>query len=378
MRYNPQSCLAKGWSAVNKREFSLQNEYHYNRSGPVRWILSHMVRFPLFPLAALAAAILNNLFYSQIQVAIGHGFDLITAATWDRAALIGVALSIFAFAVGQGLTGLGRNFSIEFLAQGVERNARDEVYVSLLGKSQTFHGRQRIGDIMARTTNDVRQLNYMFSPGVNLILDSAMAVVVPIVIIAGLRTELLLVPAIFLVLLAVTVWHYNRRLSPVSLDLREQFGVVNAGLTEAIAGIEVVKANVQEQVELFKFVQDASRYRDYFVKQGEIQAFYLPMLVFSVAWAAAFLHSLLLWQAGTISLGTVIAYMGLMGTLRFPTFISIFSFNLIQLGLASAERILEMINVETELDENEAGPRSRSWARSSSKTSASGTTARPC
>jgi ATP-binding cassette, subfamily B, bacterial len=41
--------------------------------------------------------------------------------------------------------------------------------------------------------------------------------------------------------------------------------------------------------------------------------------------------------------------------LRFPTFISIFTFNLVQLGIASAERILELINTETELDENEGG-----------------------
>jgi ATP-binding cassette, subfamily B, bacterial len=45
----------------------------------------------------------------------------------------------------------------------------------------------------------------------------------------------------------------------------------------------------------------------------------------------------------------------LLGVLRFPTFISIFSFTLVQLGVASAERILEMINTETDLDENEAG-----------------------
>jgi ATP-binding cassette subfamily B protein len=44
-----------------------------------------------------------------------------------------------------------------------------------------------------------------------------------------------------------------------------------------------------------------------------------------------------------------------MGTLRFPTFISIFSFNLVQLGVAGAERILALITTETELDENEAG-----------------------
>jgi len=51
----------------------------------------------------------------------------------------------------------------------------------------------------------------------------------------------------------------------------------------------------------------------------------------------------------------VVTFMGLMGTLRFPTFISIFTFDLVQLGIASARRILEVINTETELDENESG-----------------------
>jgi ATP-binding cassette subfamily B protein len=79
------------------------------------------------------------------------------------------------------------------------------------------------------------------------------------------------------------------------------------------------------------------------------------MLAFSLIWALGFLHAMLLWQNGTLSLGQVVTFMGLLGTLRFPTFISIFSFNLVQLGVASAERILQMINTETELDENEAG-----------------------
>ena len=50
------------------------------------------------------------------------------------------------------------------LAQRFERDAREELYVSLLGKSQTFHNRQRVGDIMARATNDVRHAEPMSSP----------------------------------------------------------------------------------------------------------------------------------------------------------------------------------------------------------------------
>jgi ATP-binding cassette subfamily B protein len=251
--------------------------------------------------------------------------------------------------------GLIRSYSFDFMAQRIERDVRDELYVSLLGKSQTFHGQQRIGDIMARATNDVRALNWMFSPGLMLIIDSLMALVVPIALIGQLEWRLLLVPSVFTVLLAITVADYNRRLKPVSMAQREQFGTMNAGLAEAVAGIEVVKANAQERHEWDKFARNARRFRDYFVEQGEIQARYLPMLAFTLAWAGGFLHALLLWQAGGLSLGQVIAFMGLMGSLRFPTFISIFSFNLVQLGIASAERLLELINTETELDENEAG-----------------------
>ena len=340
---------------MTKKEFRLENEYPYNRSGPVRWIVSHLMRYPLFPLAGILAAVLNNGFYSFIQVFIGRGFDLIATPGWGTDQLLMLALSVMGSAFGQGLTGLARNYAIEFLAQRIERDARDELYVSLLGKSQTFHGQQRIGDIMARATNDVRMLNLMFSPGLMLIIDSAMAIIVPLALIGWLKLELLLVPFIFLILLAITVADYNRRLKPVSMAQREQFGMMNAGLAEAIAGIEIVKANVQERYEWEKFTQNASLFRDYFVQQGEIQARYLPMLMFSLAWAGGFLHAMLLWQGGSISLGQVVTFMGLMGTFRFPTFISIFSFNQVQLGVASAERILELINTETELDENEAG-----------------------
>lgn len=340
---------------MTKREFRLENEYAYNRRGPVRWIISHLMRYPLFPLATILAAILNNGFYSYIQVFIGRGFDLVATPDWHTTELLTLALGVMGSAVGQGLTGLVRNYTIEFLAQRVERDARDELYISLLGKSQTFHGRQRIGDIMARATNDVRALNLMFSPGLMLIVDSLMALIVPVILIGRLDWRLLLVPSIFTILLAVTVADYNRRLKPVSMAQREQFGKMNAGLAEAIAGIEIVKANVQERYEWDKFTQNARRFRDYFVQQGEIQARYLPMLMFTLAWAGGFLHAMLLWRAGSLSLGQVVTFMGLMGTLRFPTFISIFSFNLVQLGIASAERILELINTETELDENEAG-----------------------
>ena len=340
---------------MSKAEFHIENEYLYNRTTPVRWIVSHVMRYPWLPVFIVGAAIINNFAYGYVQIFIGNAFDVIVQPEWQTAVLLAAAVGAFLATVGQGFMGLIRNYANEFLAQRLERDTRDELYVSLLGKSQTFHGRQRIGDVMARATNDVRTLNMMFSPGIMLIVDSFMGIIAPVVLITTIRLELLLVPSLFLIGFVITVHGYAKELEPVSIDMRRQFGMMNAGLAEAINGIEVVKGNAQEKQEQDDFTADASQYRDYFIRQGEIQAKYLPMLVFSLAWGAGFLHAMLIWREGIITLGQVVTYMGLVGVLRFPTFISIFSFNQVQLGIASARRILEMINMETDLDENAAG-----------------------
>jgi len=303
----------------------------------------------------LLATILNNTAYGNIQVYIGKGFDRITSSDWDMQDILVLALVILGSGLVQGVTSLVRSLGSELLAQRLERDCRREFYVSLLGKSQSFHGKQAIGDIMARATNDVRSINLMFSPGIMLIVDSVMGLIVPVIMMALIHPLLLVTPSLFTVGLTITVWEYNRRLKPVSIKQREHFGIMNSGLAESINGIEVVKASVGERYELHKFLGNASAFRDYFVKQGIIQARYWPMLVFAFFWGMAFLHGLYLWRLEEVTLGEVVAFMGLFGALRFVTFISIFSFNLVQLGLASAGRILRMIRVESDLDENRAG-----------------------
>ena len=74
-----------------------------------------------------------------------------------------------------------RNFSAEIFAQRIERDVRDELYASLLGKSMSFHDMQPVGEIMARVTNDVREMNFMMNPGMNLIVGSGMFLIAPLI-----------------------------------------------------------------------------------------------------------------------------------------------------------------------------------------------------
>ena len=181
-------------------------------------------------------------------------------------------------------------------------------------------------------------------------------------ILAGIRTVFgggYVAPTVFIVLFGFSLRDYSRKLNPVANAQREQFGKMNAGLAEALSGIEVVKGAAQEKQEQVAFSSDAKGFRDLFVLRGEIQARYLPLLLFSFAFGAGFLHALLLYRQGLLTLGDIVAFMGLMGILRFPTWISIFTFSLVELGRAAARRILDTITTETQLGENEAGVQSR-------------------
>ena len=337
------------------REFHVAGLPEYPTSGAIRWIGAHALRYWWLLVIMIGSSVVNNYAFGNSALFIGRGLDVIGRPDWPRADLLIVALVIAVSATVQGLTGLLRNLVTEVLAQRIERDAREELYVSLLGKSQSFHARRRVGDVMARATGDVRALNMMFSPGVMLTLDSALALLVPFAMILMLDIRLWPVPTAFLVLLVLTVIDYNRRLQPVSVGQRAAYGEMNAQLAEAIGGIEVVKSSVREHYEWDKFSRNARRFRDVFVQQGEVQARYWPMLVFALCWGGALLHGLLLWRSGVLSLGRVVSFMGLFGTFRFATFISLFSFNMVQMGIAASDRIIELIRQRTPLDQNENG-----------------------
>lgn len=340
---------------MSKREFTIANEYRYNQSNPRRWIISHVLRYKRFIASFVLASIITNTLYVLVPSLTGEAFNVVAQGGAGRGELIRIALTILAVVFCGGVVDLTARLSSEVLGKHLAADARDELYLSLLGKSQTFHNRQRVGDIMARAANDMGQLSDMIVPGCDGIVDSFTSLIITLISIGLLRPQLLLAPVLYLVVFVVALWHYSRQLQPVSNQLRDQFGKMNAVLTETVTGIEVVKSTAQEAQEQKKFQVTAQRYRDFFVRSGKVQARYLPTLLLVVALAGGFLHSLYLVTHGQLSVGGLVAYMGLMSILRFPTSISIWTFNLVQLGVAGAGRILTILKEETELDENEGG-----------------------
>ncbi len=154
-----------------KREFTVADEYHYNRSSPVRWIISHLLRYKHLILSFMLTVILTNILYSVIPVLTGAAFNIVLQGESAGNRLLGISLVLLAVILVGGGLDLCARFFPELLGKRFARDARSELYLSLLGKSQTFHNRQRVGDIMARAANDMTQLSNMVVPGFDTIFE---------------------------------------------------------------------------------------------------------------------------------------------------------------------------------------------------------------
>jgi ATP-binding cassette subfamily B protein len=172
-----------------------------------------------------------------------------------------------------------------------------------------------------------------------------------------IHPHLILAPIIYLIFYAVVVVTYLRQLRPASEAVRHEFGEMNTTLAEAIEGIETVKGAAQEGYEIDRFQDRVDRWREAFLWQNDIQAKFLPLLLLALLTAGGLLHALLLFRVGQLDVGGVVAYVGLLMMFGFPTFTGQFAYPRVASGLASARRLLEVINTVTELDENPEGHR---------------------
>jgi ATP-binding cassette subfamily B protein len=296
--------------------------------------------------AALAAA---------VPVLIGIAFNAALASPADLRLIGWMAVSVVASQSLRAILQLGRNFSSAVMGERLERDMREELYVSLLGKSTAFHDLQPVGDTMARATNDVHEVNLLMNPGVNLVAGSANFMIMPLLIAPSYHPQLAAAPLFFIVTYILAVIRYLKVLQGISDRVRRAFGSMNGRLAETIDGIELVKSTAQEVQEIGLFNDNASTYRDAAVEQGKVEARFLPLLLLGITQGLGFMHALYLFQLGQIDVGDVIGFMGLLALFGFPTFISLLAYSRVSLGLAGARRILELMNAETLLDENLAG-----------------------
>jgi ATP-binding cassette, subfamily B, bacterial len=337
-------------------EFTPQHDdfEHARQKGIFPWIFKHIFyrSNKYFIFLWLIFIIGSGFTFNYFNIVFGDAIDAFT--TNNYAAVLRFTILILVVRISGPILDLVANLIRETLAQRLERDTRDELYLNLLGKSQSFHDSQRIGDIMARATNDVRQLNFLISPAMTLIFDAFFNIILPIAFILFYYPfQLIAAPAFFPVFFLITLKIYMDQLGPVTQQIQLEFGNMNAVLNESLAGIELIKGIAKEKQSRKQYRKVARRYMELGFRDGEIKARYLPILIVAITITFGLIHGVILSRSGqyAFGLGDIVAYIGLLRNLMFPTNISIWAFSIVKRAVAGSERLLDIMNSESEIGE---------------------------
>jgi ABC-type multidrug transport system fused ATPase/permease subunit len=256
-----------------------------------------------------------------------------------------IALLLGLAAVRWVVGGLRRNLSGR-VGTDVEYDLRNRLGRHLLSLEAAYHDRVPTGQLLARTTSDVRSLRYFISWGlVFLVLNLATFAIAAV-------QMWLLSPRLCLVVLALApplvygALRFNRRLHRVYWQVQQEIGELTTVVEEATAGVRVVKAFGREEEQARRLEAEAGSILDQNLEAARLRAFYTPLLAILPQLSLA----VILWYGGRlavdgqITLGTLVAFNSYLLLLTWPLQGLGMLFGFAQRAAASAERVFEVLD----------------------------------
>lgn len=268
------------------------------------------------------------------------------------AALLGITLvnSAAAYFGSRVLNGVGER---------VTAAIRADVFTHLQRLSLSFHDRQRLGDLITRTTTDVDYVQGL--------LISLLSVLVPNVLILGFITTICLLvdPAFAVIALAVapllftTVLVYRRRIKAASRTARSRDSDITASVSETFSSVRVMQSyNSEAHHESWFRSRNLAR-----MKAGlqvvNLQAALSPLVDVIVAVGTVLVLAVGAQRvlAGTMSLGLLLVFLAYLKSLYDPMKALAKLTTVISRGQASAERLSEILDTVPQiLDSPSARP----------------------
>ncbi len=277
---------------------------------------------------------------------IGRIVDALTAGS-DLGVVVQLALIMVALAAVENLTrGLGR-WRILDASRQIEFRMRDDLLAHLQTLQLAYFQHQRIGDLMARLTNDLQAVRQMIGFGILMLTGTLLTLVFTFVSMFSANWRLALVALVITPISSYTFWAIGRRVNRRFGELQAQFGDLSATAQENFSGIRVVKAFSQERQEIASF---AKVNRDYFaaaVDLAKVNGLAWPAMQFLLG--AAILGTLYVGGQlaidGTVSLGELIQFVAYLQLISWPMIALGEVVNLVQQGWASQGRLQELLDV---------------------------------
>jgi ATP-binding cassette subfamily B multidrug efflux pump len=250
---------------------------------------------------------------------------------------IAVVGAIFRFLMRRILIGASRH---------IEYDIRNDFFSRLQLLPLGYYQSRRTGDLMSRATNDLNAVRTMIGPAVMYSSNTILVFVVAIAVMLSIDVRLTLIALVPLPFVSLSVWYFGSAIHKRFERIQAQLSELSAVVQENLSGVRVVRAYSQEAHELERFRAANEEYVSRNRVLIRLQGLFYPSMTFFLGLGAL----LVLWLGGDavirgrITLGEFFAFNSYLAMLSWPMIAFGWVTNILQRGLASWGRMLEVMD----------------------------------
>ncbi|MBU1277158.1 MAG: ABC transporter ATP-binding protein/permease [Proteobacteria bacterium] len=257
-------------------------------------------------------------------------------------------LALLFLLAAAGVFGLGyfQTMLLERTGQEMMLAMRQQLYRHLLGRDEFFFSRNPVGKLVTRLTNDIQNLNEMFTSALVSLFQDVFVIVGIVVVLLWLDFKLALVCLALTPVVGGLAWAFSRLARDAFRRLQGHLGRINSWLGETLDGLAVIKLFRAEGAGQKQFRRLNDGYFDAGMRQVKVFAVFLPITELLSALAMA----LIIYYGGgrvvqdQLSLGTLVAFLSYMQMFFRPVRDLAEKYNIMQAAMASGERIFHLLD----------------------------------
>jgi ATP-binding cassette subfamily B protein len=284
-----------------------------------------------------------------------HAVDDLTAGvTADKfrfyaAALLGLAAAggVFRFLMRRIIIGASRH---------IEYDLRNDFFAHLQRLDLGYFHRHRTGDLMSRATSDLSAVRSMVGPAVMYTATTSLTFVVALALMLSIDAWLTAIALVPLPFITVSVRYFGEAIHRRSEEIQQQLSEISAITQETLSGVRVVRAYGREPFEIERFRRSNE---EYFTRNRgliRLQGIFNPIMGLLMGTSAL----LVLWLgsrevvAGRMTIGELVAFNAYLAMLAWPMIAFGWVTSLLQRGMASWKRMLEVFDTDPAVTDAEA------------------------
>jgi ATP-binding cassette, subfamily B, multidrug efflux pump len=312
--------------------------------------------FYIFGLISLVFTDAGELYIPQLM---RRAVDIIAEGSFALSRVGEQVLMMIATAAMVALFRFGWRYFLHGASRRIERDLRRDLFSHLLTLSPSFYRNMKTGDIMARSTNDMRAIRMASGMAFVAFVDGFFLSVAILVIIFTRHPRLAAVTILPLPLITIIVLLGGKLIGKRFREVQEGFSKLSEQVRETLSGIRVVKSFVRESWAEKQFHACNDEYLEKNMRLIRIWGLFFPLITFISGLSLLFLlifggKSVIL---GEFSPGEFVAFMSYLTMLRWPVMGMGFMVNMLQRGAASLGRINAVFKEKPDIVSPRAGLR---------------------